>query len=95
MTSGVTTRTSTRAHVFRDAFRVGKGEEVFPGGTYDIETRDALMEGDGHTIRVRISTVLIVRARGMIRHCKVGREDLEEAIGLDRGLQLQSVGEVR
>jgi hypothetical protein len=83
MTSADSTRTSKRTQFFRRPFQIGKDDEVFPAGPYEILTREAVHEGNERTVYVRISTTLLVKSMGSTRHCEVRPADLEEAIRLD------------
>ena len=83
MTPAGSERTTTRSHTFSAPFRIGKGGEVFPAGTYDIQTREAVHEGNERTVYVRTSTILIVRTIGTTRYCEVDPAQLAEALGQD------------
>ena len=72
-------RTTTRSHTFNAPFRIGNGEEVFPAGVYDIQTREAAHQGNARTAYVRTSTILIVRTVGTTRYCQVDPAQLDEA----------------
>lgn len=83
MTAAGSTRTTSRLHTFRAAFRIGKDEEVFPAGTYEVRTTEDIHEGNEHTVYVRTSAALIVRTPGTTRHCEVKPAELDEAMRLD------------
>ena len=83
MTCTDSTRTTRRTQAFQRPFILGKDQEIFPAGSYDIVTTEAVHEGNERTVFIRISTTLLVKSRGMTRHYEVRPADLEEAMRLD------------
>lgn len=76
-------RYTTRRVVFVRPFTLGKAPEVYPAGTYQVETKDEAIEHAGHTAHVRTGTVLIIpTAAGTVARQIKGSE-LDEAISRD------------
>jgi hypothetical protein len=83
MMEATSTRTTKRSLTFKSAFRIGSDDEVFPAGLYEVQTIEAVHEGNERTVYQRLSTVLIVAEPGKRRYCEVDPLDLEEATRRD------------
>jgi len=75
--------------VFSKPFSLGDATEVYPAGTYQVETAEEAFEGHEHTAHVRTSTVLIISTRSGTIHRKVDGTDLEKALAQDAERQEQ------
>ena len=80
---GRTTRYSDHVLVFQGSFTLGANPEVYPAGTYTVETAREDHELAGHTARVRTSTTLIVPTEKGTRAVEVKAHDLEAAFAAD------------
>ena len=76
-------RFTMRRVVFGSPFTLGKDPEVYPSGTYDVETKEELVERGGYTAHVRTGTMLIIPTATGTRSRPVGGSDLEEALARD------------
>lgn len=83
MTVAGSTRTTRATRMFRRPFRLGKDQQVYPPGPYDILTTEAAHEGNERTVYVRVSTVLLIKSPGTTTHREVRADELEEAIRQD------------
>jgi hypothetical protein len=83
MIESISTRTTKGTLNFRSDFRIGKDDELFPAGPYEILTTEAVHEGNERTVYRRISTVLIVNEVGKTRYCEVAPSDLDDAVRRD------------
>lgn len=82
-TSGVE-RYSTQQVVFSSPFTLGRDREVYPPGTYDVETRTEAVERCGFAAFMRTATTLIIpTAIGTISR-QVQGSDLDEALVRDQ-----------
>jgi len=73
-------RVTTSCVVFVRPFSLGAEPEIFPAGSYDVETTERTLDIAGLTARLRTSTVLIVPTRAGFRWCDVLASDLDEAL---------------
>lgn len=69
--------------VFRDPFTLGTNSEVYPAGTYTVETAKEDHDVRGCISRVRTSTTLIVPTDKGTRAVEVKAHDLEAAFAAD------------
>jgi hypothetical protein len=51
---------TTRRLTFSRPFTLGTSPEVYPAGTYEVETKQAACDASGRSVLRRISTVLVV-----------------------------------
>lgn len=77
------TRTRKTTATFAFPFRLGRGAEEHPAGTYDVETEDAIYEGNGWNAYVRVATVMLIRTPGQTRYCTIEPAELSAALALD------------
>lgn len=76
-------RFSNEKVVFRRPFFIGESSDIYPAGTYEVETRLQSVEAGGHTVKVRTGTVLVIpTSTGIVRR-EVRGSDLDEAIRWD------------
>ena len=80
---GAPERYTTRRIVFVSPFTLGKDQEVYPAGAYDVETREDLVESGGFTAHVRTATMLIISTATGTRSRPVEGSELEEALARD------------
>jgi hypothetical protein len=73
-------RVTTSCVVFVRPFSLGAEPEIFPAGSYDVETTERTLDIAGLTARLRTSTVLIVPTRAGFRWCDVLASDLDDAL---------------
>lgn len=69
-----------RRVVFIRPFTLGTAPEVYPAGTYQVETRDEAVEFAGHTAHVRTGTELIISTVTGSFTRQVKGSELDEAI---------------
>lgn len=76
-------RVTNRRLVFARPFTLGKAPEVYPAGTYEVETREEAWEAQGHRALRRTSTVLVVPTATGTLHRQVSGTELDEAFAQD------------
>jgi hypothetical protein len=74
---------STRNVIFSRPFTLGTAPELYPAGTYAVETKEQVWEAHGHRALHRVGTVLIVPTTTGTLCREVSGADLDEAIALD------------
>jgi hypothetical protein len=77
------TRYTDRDVFFHDQFTLGNSPEIYPAGRYGIEIGDRPYEGNGHTVHVRTSTMLVVATLAGTRNVEVSASDLDAALAAD------------
>lgn len=82
MNENDSTRYTTRTVTFSRDFTLGASAELYPAGTYQVETADEAVEVGGHTAYVRRATVLIIPTPTGTVHRQISASDLEEALKL-------------
>jgi hypothetical protein len=75
---------------FHHEFTLGGAAEVYPPGRYAVESAEEIHEQNGHSARVRTSTVLIVPTPSGTRAVQVNARELEAALETD--VQRQQLG---
>jgi hypothetical protein len=78
-----TERVSTRTVRFDRPFTLGKSDEAFPAGTYEIETVEQALETATYTAHVRKSQTLIIRTLTGVRCRELVAGDLDTALQRD------------
>jgi hypothetical protein len=73
-------RYTTRRIAFAHPFTLGRSPEVYPAGSYEIETKEEAHEAGGHTAYLRTSTVLIIPTQTGTRHHTVSGRELDDAL---------------
>lgn len=84
---GAPERYTTRRIVFVSPFTLGKDQEIYPAGAYDVETREELIERGGYSAHVRTGTMLIIPTATGTRSRPVEGRDLEEALARDGNVE--------
>lgn len=77
-------RTTRSKATFAAPFRLPEVEEVLPAGTYEIETDEQVIEGNEHTVFVRMATLLRVDIGGTSRTITISPDSLAAALENDR-----------
>jgi hypothetical protein len=73
-------RTTQRTVNLASAFHVQQTGNLIPPGEYELQTTEAIHEGNDRSAYTRVSTVLIVPTAGGRRYCEVDPADLEESL---------------
>jgi hypothetical protein len=77
---GGTERYTTRRVTFVRPFTLGKAEEIYAAGEYDVETKEEAVDRGGYTANVRTATMLIIRTAAGTRSRQVNGGELDEAL---------------
>ena len=91
--NGGTERVSRRTVRFERPFTLGTTDEVFPAGTYEIETIEQALETAAYTAHVRKSQTLIIRTGTGLRCRELVAGELEAALERDLDQQLTEPSE--
>ena len=86
-------RVSTRMVTFDRPFTLGTSAEVFPAGSYEVETVEQALEAAGYTAHVRKSQTLIIRTATGLRCREVLGKELDNALLQDADQQLTEPSE--
>ena len=86
-------RISTRTVTFRRPFTLGKSNEVFPAGIYEVETVEQAIETVAHTAFVRRSQTLIIGTASGLRCREIIANELDTALQHDINQQLTEPSE--
>ena len=78
----VTRRSSA---TFAAPFTVRGVEGQQPAGTYEIETDEEVIEGNGHVVRRRIATLMFIRRGQATETWTIDPADLAAALARDSG----------
>ena len=73
-------RYTTRRVVFAQPFTLGKAAEVYPAGTYEVETKEEAVDRGVYMAHVRTATMLIIPTGAGTRARPVKGSDLDEAL---------------
>ncbi len=87
--NGLERYTSERV-VFRRPFSLGKSPDVYPAGTYEVETKKLPATAAGHTAWIRASTVLVVPTSTGSLCREISGKELDEALLNDSRQSLAS-----
>jgi hypothetical protein len=77
-------RTTRTKVTFQAPFVLPELDGPQPPGTYDVETDEEAIEGNEHTVYVRVATLLQIRSPGCTRTVTVDRASFEAAQLRDR-----------
>lgn len=77
-------RTTKSLVTFQSPFLLKGFVKPEPPGTYQVETDEEIIEGNGHTAYRRIATLLYVVTGSTTRTVRVEPSDLEAALRRDR-----------
>ena len=91
--NGSTERVSTRTVEFDHPFTLGKSDEVFPAGTYEVETVEQPLELAAYTAHVRKSQTLIIRTATGFRCREFVAGELDTALQRDVDQQMTEPSE--
>ena len=91
--NGGTERVSTRRVRFERPFTLGKTDEVFPAGTYEIETIEQALETAAYTAHVRKSQTLNIRTATRLRCRELLMGELDTPLQRDVDQQLTEPSE--
>jgi len=84
----VTIRTSEKRVTFRRPFVLGGSDEVFPAGTYSVETDEELLEGISFPAYRRVLTLIHLNATpahpGLSRVLTIDPDELDTALERDQ-----------
>jgi hypothetical protein len=81
--NGGAERYTTRRIVFRQPFTLGKAPEVYPAGTYEVESGEEAVERGGYTAFVRTATMLIIPTAAGTCSRPVKGSELDDALSRD------------
>lgn len=76
-----TTRTTVS---FAAPFKLKGIDTPQPAGSYEVETDEEIIEGNGRSVYVRVATLMFLRSPGMVRTVTIDPADLERALAKDR-----------
>ena len=76
-------RYTTRKVTFVSPFTLGKDPEFYSAGTYDVETKEELVESGGYAAHVRTGTMLIIPTATGTRSRPIEHSDLDDALARD------------
>ena len=68
---------------FARPFVLGSAPEVYPAGTYEVESRHEVLDLNGHGMARRMSTVLVVPTPAGTLHRNVSGTELDNAFAQD------------
>ena len=74
---------TTKRVNFSRPFTLGSAPEIYPAGTYEVETMQQVWEGNGHGALRRMSTVLVVPTPTGSFSRQVSGIELDQAIARD------------
>lgn len=86
-------RYSSRHIVFGQPFKLGNDPEVYPAGSYEVETAERALEAGTSRAYVRASTTLIIPTRTGTVSRQVRASDLDDALERDRELSVSKCDE--
>lgn len=75
-------RTKGSSVRFDAPFRLTAFDELFPAGTYAVETEEEIIEGNERTVYVRVATRIRVRTGSMVQTLTIDPRDLQDAVHL-------------
>lgn len=91
--NGGAERVAIRTVKFDHPFTLGKSDEVFPAGTYEVETVEQRLELAAYTAHVRKSQTLIIRTATGFRCREFVAGELDTALQRDVDQQLTEPSE--
>lgn len=91
--NGGAERVAMRTVKFDHPFTLGKSDEVFPAGTYEVETVEQPLELAAYTAHVRKSQTLIIRTGTGLRCREFVAGELDTALQRDIDQQLTEPSE--
>ncbi len=76
-------RTTKSRVTFRAPFSLRGIDGVQPAGSYDVDTDEEAIEGNGHTVYRRVATILYLTSHGVTLSCTIRPDDLAAALARD------------
>ena len=76
-------RTTRTQVTFKAPFSLPKLDGLQPTGTYDVDTDEERIEGNRHTVYLRVATILHVHSLGSKRFVTIDPAGLEAALERD------------
>jgi hypothetical protein len=84
---GMTGLRTTKSSVsFKAPFQLSAFDAPLAAGNYEIETEEAIIEGNERTAYVRVATLLHLRSPGMVQIVTIDPQELERALTRDSRL---------
>lgn len=77
-------RTTSATVSFSAPFMLKGRTEIYPAGSYEVETDEEIVEANGRTVYLRVATLLYIRSPGMARTLRIDPDDLHRALAADR-----------
>ena len=74
-------RTTRTQVTFKAPFSLPELDGLQPAGTYDVDTDEECIEGNEHTVYLRVATILQVHSLGSTRFVTIDPAGLEAALG--------------
>jgi hypothetical protein len=81
-------RSSRTQVTFRAPFSLPELDGLQPAGTYDVDTDEECIEGNEHTVYIRLATVLHVHSPGSTRFVTIDPAGLGAALERDAATRL-------
>jgi hypothetical protein len=86
----MTIRTTRKMATFTAPFQLPEFAEPLPAGSYEVETDEEMLEGNGHTAYHRVATTLRVEEGSVVEHHPI--DPLHLAAALERDQRGRSTG---
>jgi hypothetical protein len=81
----MTIRTTRKTVTFTSPFQLPGFAEPLPAGSYEVETDEEMLEGNGHTAYHRVATTLRVENGSVVEHHPIDPAHLAAALERDQG----------
>lgn len=79
----MTIRTTKSTATFARPFSIKGLQGEQPPGTYEVETDEEVIEGNGRTVYRRVATHIFLKSGGTTRTCTIKAADLDDALAKD------------
>lgn len=76
-------RTTRTQVTFKAPFSLPELDGLQPAGTYEVDTDEECIEGNEHTVYLRVATVLQIHSLGSTRFVTINPAGLEAALERD------------
>ncbi|GLV21935.1 hypothetical protein TomMM35A_17890 [Sphingobium sp. TomMM35A] len=80
----MTIRTTRKTATFTAPFQLPGFAEPLPAGSYEVETDEEMLEGNGHTAYHRVATTLRVERGSVVEHHPIDPAHLAAALERDQ-----------
>ena len=80
----MTIRTTRKTATFTAPFQLPGFAESLPAGSYEVETDEEMLEGNGHTAYHRVATTLRVEKGSVVEHHPIDPVHLAAALERDQ-----------